>query len=205
MRSIILFCCILILLMSIVAHARDYTFTPNPADLGDLDHDYYYAWMISWTPPFGETIVGAQLSINNINNWAYEPDENWLYIHLIDSRPANGTKIKSGGNVWRWRDNEHGGNNWADHGEWIATYTDNSRRSEDLSYDLGSLGLLDELNSYAADGSFGLGFDPDCHYNNCGVTLKLTTAAVPEPTGIITLASGLLPVGVVTGRRKRKH
>lgn len=197
-----LVCMAAILLMSAVAaNARDYTFTPNPANLDDLEHGYYYAWMISWTPPAGETIVGAHLSIANINNWTLEPNANWLYTHLIDSTPKHGTKLSS--SVWRWEDDERGGDNWAGNGKWIATYTDNSTASENLSYDLGAQGLLDDLNSYAADGSFGFGFDPDCHYYNCGVSLSITTAPVPEPTGIMVLATGMLPLGAFAVRRRK--
>lgn len=205
MKYGILFCLAVILLISAVTVSADqYTFVPSPSDVGDLDHEFYYAWMISWTPPIGQTIVGAQLSITNINNWGWEPNQNWLYIHIIDARPSGGTKI--GSNVWRWRDNAHGGNNWAGSGVWVATYTDNSTASENLSYDLGSLGLLSHLNAYASDGYFGFGFDPDCHYYNSGVSLKVTTTSTPEPAGFITLASGLFPVGaLIAGRRIRKR
>ncbi len=204
MRYAVTFACALVLLTSAVAYAGVYTFTPNPSDIGGLDHHYYYAWEINWTPPVGEVIVGAQLNIFNINNWAYEPNANWLYINLIDSKPAGGTRLKPGGNVWCWSDNQGGGNNWSGQGTWVATYVDNTRGSENLSYDLGALGLLEELNAYSADGKFGFGFDPDCHYENCGVSFRITTAPVPEPSGMVSLLAGVLPLTGILARKARK-
>ncbi len=65
---------------------------------------------------------------------------------------------------------------------------------------------LTTLNSYIANGlDFAIGFDPDCHFYNTGISLALTTAAsspaVPEPASIILLGTGLL----AAGRRYRKQ
>ena len=43
------------------------------------------------------------------------------------------------------------------------------------------------LNAYAADGRIGLGLDPDCHFYNDGITLRLVT---PEPTSLALLGLG---------------
>jgi hypothetical protein len=57
------------------------------------------------------------------------------------------------------------------------------------------------LETYAMNGIFGFGFDPDCHYNNDGVTLTIETSVpVPEPTVglLVTVGLGLF------GRRLKR-
>jgi hypothetical protein len=120
--------------------------------------------------------------------------------------------------VSQWDDNEGNGDNWADKtknkphitGPLIGVYTDKDyRRTEDLKYKFSELGLLDTLNSYlatpygAGKSNFGIGFDPDCHYNNCGVKLIIQTTPVPEPGSILTLVTGLCSVAGY-GLRRRK-
>ncbi len=56
---------------------------------------------------------------------------------------------------------------------------------------------LDKMLFYVQDNILGLGFDPDCHFNNNGVSLILwtktsTTDVVPEPTSLLLFGAGLL-------------
>jgi len=53
------------------------------------------------------------------------------------------------------------------------------------------------------DTNFGLGFDPDCHYYNSGVTLTIETSPVPEPTSLLLLGFGLMGLAGVTRKFKR--
>jgi len=57
------------------------------------------------------------------------------------------------------------------------------------------------LNSFAADGLFGLAFDPDCHYWNDGVQLTIN-AEVPEPATLLLFGLGTL--GLAAYRRRRQ-
>jgi hypothetical protein len=187
--------CAVILVCASFAHAGVFEFTPSPADLSDLDHNYYYSWGIRWTPPAGEIVTDAVLTIKSINDWANEPND-VLNIHLLDN-PTVGVRS--------YYDNEGNGDAYA---SWplIGRYTDtNGSASENLSFAF-TQPVLDSLNSYLANGVFGAGFDPDCHYYNCGIKLTLTTRTpstpgVPEPGGLLAIASGMISlVGVIRRR-----
>lgn len=65
-------------------------YTPNPADLNDLDHTKAYAWNIdvAGTDETG-TVTGASLTFTKMYNW--NTSANSLFIHLFDSiSPVNG-------------------------------------------------------------------------------------------------------------------
>ncbi len=166
------------------AHAATYTFTPTPANLDNLDHRKFYSWGINWNKPANEVIVEAELSIKNIWDWKVEDD--YLYTHLLDN-PQLGFKT--------FYDNEGGGDNWAGAGPLVGVWSDpvgGQNTGFDLKYKFSELGLLDDLNAAVADGRFGFGFDPDCHYWNDGAKFKITTAPVPEPASMIALGVGLV-------------
>lgn len=198
---------VLILGISASAFAGTYQFSPNPNDLYGLDHSQYYSWGIQWTVPAGETISNAVLTIKNIDNWADEPG-NKLFTHLL-------TGITKGVKTYNDADSYSGGP--AAHDEWagwnkgnntlVGTYHDSkSGKTEDLTYDLKALNLLTTFKNYTANNSIvGFGFDPDCHYYNCGVTLTVTTdtrTVTPEPGGLAALGTGLISlIGFMSRRR----
>ena len=63
---------------------------------------------------------------------------------------------------------------------------------------------INKLFEYALNGSFGIGIDPDCHYNNSGITFTVETAA-PVPEQATTLLFGVSLAGLAAvARRKRK-
>lgn len=183
------------------AQAGTFTFIPADNDLFDLDHTYAYRWQINWSLPAGETIVGASLFFDNIYNWAHE-DNDILYLRLMDSSPSGGYDL--GGGIRRYQDNEGGGDYFSSYGIRLTTYTDSNDRNsspslsaEDWTYAFTNIApgfQLSTLSNYAADGKFYLGFDPDCHYYNSGITFKIETESqpVPEPSTLLLLGSGLL-------------
>lgn len=180
-------------LMTSFAMAGTYSFQPATADLGDLDHYSYYTWGINSNIPQNEVITGAKLTITNIWDWTVE-DNDILYVHLLDN-------VTPGVSIFQ--DNQGGGDNFAGQGMLIGTWTDpvgGHSTNTTVTFDLGQAGALNLLKQYSADGKFGFGFDPDCHYYNDGVKLTITTQAVPEPASMATLAIG----GLALLRRRKK-
>ena len=171
-----------------------YPLVPPDRDLDDLDHRKHYTWGVErpWDlvhDEMFEDAVGAKLSFKWIRNWDNKP--NVLYIHLLDDAPK-GITIGT--------DNQGGGDYFAGQGIVLKVYVNLPSYPKNLTYTF-SDSEVDALNLYAADGLFALGFDPDCHFYNCGVKLEIETAltAVPEPATLGLLALGA--VGVLLRRR----
>lgn len=68
--------------------------------------------------------------------------------------------------------------------------------------------LIPTLNAWAADGNWALGFDPDCHFYNNGITFTVTTAPtppdqpIPEPATIVLASLGMS--AMLGARRMRR-
>jgi hypothetical protein len=81
--------------------AQTFPFNPDPINLHNLPHAFYYTWGINFNLPQGEVITGATLTFKNIYDWTVEEDA--LYIHLLDN-PTSG--------VHAWKDYQGEGDNF---------------------------------------------------------------------------------------------
>jgi len=176
---------------SALATTKDWTTTAYET----LAHGTDYTWSVdsSWGIPTGEHITSATLSIAGLNNSA-EPESDSLNIYLLNNPYTNWpTKtlltVFQDTNGYYWKDS--------------LGVTHFTNPSETLNYNLTTAQLVD-LTTYISDNTFGLGFDPNCHYSNTGITFSIVTeknpVSTPEPTSLLLLGLGLL--GLAGTRRK---
>jgi len=141
----------LVLLFATQVSAFVYTFTPDPPDVYDLDHYYYYTWGIEWYQDV--EIDDVFLTFKNIRNW--DATDNSLFIHLLDDAPVG---------LVQNRDDVSGINDqFLNQGILIDEWhdADPSITGIDLTYSFKDLGFLDDFSSYLDnDGLVALGFDP---------------------------------------------
>ena len=179
---------------------------PTPTDLNDLDHSHAYEWKINYTIPAGYKITAVSLIFKQISNW--DGSRNVLFLDLLD-KPSTITS----GNVKTYNDTDNG---WTDYFFSNAFTNSNGTAKTNLtawwnlsstpsnktySFTNAQIGIL---NSYIKNGNnFSLAFDPDCHFYNDGIKLKIETAHAPLPGGFLLLGSGLAGlIGVVRRRIK---
>ncbi len=191
MKRIISIACLVVVMLSVsvFSGATTYTFEPADNDLWDLDHGYKYEWGIGWQLPEDQEIVSASLVFNDIRNWNSE--DNDLWVHLLDlgedklgaqqlSDPVSGQIDAFDGQ-----------------GELLHQWHNLPADSQDITYTFSTDELV-ALMEYSADGYFGFGFDPDCHFYNNGISLIIDTkiidpvSSVPESTTLLLLGSGML-------------
>lgn len=164
----------------------------NFSDLKDLDHDFAYTWGIDPELSADQFISSAILSVSQISNDNRDP--NMLFIHLLDEVSIGSFELVDP-LITDISDY------FANQGLLLGTYSDldGPRSKDNLVYEF-NVDQLSILNKYIKNGgTFGLGFDPDCHFFNNGVKLTLQ---VPEPS-LISLF-GLSLIGLAfTSRKKR--
>lgn len=188
--------------------AQAVSLTWSLGDLNDLPHERYYRWGKNWTVPVGEQVTTASIIFHEIYNWRVEANDR-LWLHLLQSAPAGKT---SG------YDNEASGSWFTPPtymGEQILlnefdNLPETYPNRQDVTYTF-SGSEVSTLNSYLADGNFGLGFDPDCHYFNCGIQMRVQTGLlpptpppVPEASTVALLGLGLAGAAVARFRRTRR-
>ena len=191
---------LLLLLISFIAlssgsvNAGIWTFRPDPADLNGLDHHWAYTWGMEWAQY--EEVTEVTLTFHYIQDYVVEPDD-ILYMRLFDNAPLGVTEY--------W-DNKEFGDYFEGQGVFIDSWSDPlgyPNAPVDLSISFSALGLIDEFNAAAADGLWGLAFDPDCHYWNDGIELTVETA-IPEPGTMSLLLIGLGMIGTRLRKRLKK-
>lgn len=180
------------------------TTSPSPADLGDLDHDTLWTWRIDNIDLGGNEITSASLTLADIYNWQTEP--NRLFIHLLDTVPNAGTAHRSdpNSNISDYFLNPASSFAPASGSSNVLlvapSFAGGQANKVDYTYTF-TPEQLTILQSFIANNSnFALGFDPDCHYYNSGVSLQINTIDNPEP-GTSFLVGACLLLGAPLLRR----
>ena len=190
---------------------------PTPVDLHDLDHHSVYTWRIDNINVDSSTITSATISFNNIQNW--DSNANVLHIHLLDTARVSGVASfiddpTDSSPVTDLTDDfintrYHGNSGWlVGHNTADTFLKDKSFSNSPVDYTYTFTGAqLTALEQYLANGEdIALGFDPDCHYFNDGVTFTLNFTPVPEVANMVPVALLLIAaISFEIRRRRRAH
>jgi hypothetical protein len=212
------FCAILALFAatdSATAAVTTLSWQPSPADLNDLDHHQVYTWRIDNITVNPATITSATISFNNIANW--DTNSNMLHLHLLDTAkfagvasfvddPTNSSPVTDFTDDFI-NSRFHGNSQWLVANGTADTFLkDKSFSNTPTDYTYTFTGAqLTALQQYLTNGGdIALGFDPDCHYFNDGITFTLNFTPVPEVANMIPIAL-LLATSVALEIRRRRR
>lgn len=188
---------------------------PSPSDLNDLDHHDAYTWRIDNITVNPATITSATISFNNIANW--DNSANVLHMHLLDTAKWSGVHSfvddpTNSSPVTDMTDDfissrYHNQSGWLVANGTADTFLkDKSFTTNPTDYTYTFTGAqLTALEQYLANGkNIALGFDPDCHYPNDGITFTLNFTPVPEVANMVPIACMIAIAVAIEIRRRRR-
>jgi hypothetical protein len=225
----------LVLILNGGAFAGD-IYYPTPGNLNNLDHAKAYGWGIDLDLEDNETITEFSLIFDNIRNWDNAANVLYVSLlnpsyatvkEYTDSAPGFSNYFNTEPLLFQFNDlNKHEPWDYRDH-NYLTENSDGMKitvtiNASGVSYTSGlsdpkylkggsfsntANATLEKINEYAAHKIFGLGFDPDCHFYNAGISLILQTEQkvnhTPEPATLMLFGAGLL--GLASRMRKKSQ
>lgn len=210
--------------ISFAGLSNSYTYTPSPADLYDLNHNYAFIWEIDLTQDNEgqgnidvSNITGASLFFDDIANW--NDQSNILQVSVTNSiLPEVHRRDGNNGNgIYYYYDDEAPGDYVEDRNpagtDQLFSLFNLNTTSRDITVDLNNnpsdvttiltpqgsqtmyANSLGTLISYISDNVLLLALDPDCHYWNNGVHLTLQTTIPQDSENPIPEPATLLLFG----------
>ena len=157
------------------AQATPITLKFSPTGLGTMDGTYAYKWGINWTVPTDNVITAASLAYTDVKLTTYGINNpGILWTNLLDTTSGSGTT-----GVTAYTDWDAGTDYWGSTGLVGKALFPTLNVAQSFSYALD----LAMLKTYAGDGHFAMGIDPDCYYKDTSIVLSISYDQLLTPGG----------------------